>query len=65
MNNPVYVTRPANIDNPKQRIRERIQGIFKKMLQRVVIAFPSHCWSALNDMVVTYKVQYTKSNDSD
>ena len=60
----VYEIRPANIDNPKQRIRECIQGIFKKMLQRVVIAFPSHFWSALNDTVATYKVQYTKSNDS-
>jgi hypothetical protein len=28
-----------------------IQGIFKEMLQRVVIAFPSQCWSAMNDMV--------------
>lgn len=37
----VYETRPANIDNPKQRIRDCIQGIFKEMLQRVVIAFPS------------------------
>jgi len=61
----VYETRLANIDNPEQRIRECTQGIFKEMLQRVVIAFPSHCWSALNDMVVTYKVQYRKSNDSD
>jgi len=52
----VYETRPANIDNSKQRIRECIQGVFKEMLQCVVIAFPSHCWSALNDMVVTYKM---------
>jgi hypothetical protein len=60
----VYGTSPVNIDNPKQSIRACVQGIFKEILQRVVTHFQSH-WSALNDMVVTFKVQYSKSNDSD
>ena len=37
----VYETRPANIDDLKQRIRECTQGIPKEMLQRVMTAFPS------------------------
>jgi len=36
----VYETRPANIENLKQRIVDCIQGIRKEMLQSVMTAFP-------------------------
>jgi hypothetical protein len=35
------------------------------MLQRVRQPFRRDCRSVLNDMVVTYKVSYSNSNDSD
>jgi hypothetical protein len=37
----VYETRPANIDDLKQRIRECLQGILDAMLQRVMPSMPS------------------------
>jgi hypothetical protein len=37
----VYETRPANIDDLKQRIQECLQGIPNAMLQHVVPSMPS------------------------
>jgi hypothetical protein len=37
----IYETRPANIDNQKQRIREYFKGFSKEILESVMTAFPS------------------------
>jgi hypothetical protein len=51
----VYETHPAKIHDLKQRI-------WKCILE---CAFHRNCRSVLNDMVVTYKVSDSNSNDSD
>ena len=48
----------------KQWVLKHTEGIPMETLQCVTTAFPLQLLSVMNDMVVTYKVSYLKSNDT-
>jgi hypothetical protein len=61
----IYKICPADTYNLKQWTQQCIQGIPKRMLQRVMTAFPSWLQKCIEDMVATYKVSYSNNYGSD